>query len=311
MLTLRRFELNSHEPFQEDLKTTILRRVGVAIRWSQLRVGVRQSVRPTTHVSILGIFRPKWQHPNADVRLAAMVTLTDQALLAAFVEGDESDAVRLAAFQRLTNQSELTRIAKSTSPFNVRAFGGVTETNQIVDVARTAERPQVRSLAVDKIDDAVVLQQIATVDADASVRRNPRNRRFRMGADPMGDFLTGVLSKLQIAEVPADRVAEICGDLSDICVALVNDRRFRINGVLTHGREAAVVALIESTHNPSVPVGVADSSPAQPCYIEFLAAKCGSDGEADNDIHNTVHFRIKIWRVGEKSFHASVQQRRC
>lgn len=239
-----------------------------------------------------------------------MATLTDQALLAEIVEQDESDIVRLAALQRLTSQSALARIAKSNNPFNARALGGMTDESQIVDVARTAEEPRIRSLAVDRIDDAIILNQIAAFDVDATVRQDARRRRVRLGVDPMRYFLTRVLSGLQVAEAKADRAAEYCGDLDDVCGALVCDRRFRINGILVDRREEAFAARVDSA--PSVPAhaGAIDFSPARRCCVELVAAKCGGDGEPTNRTYGRHYYRIKVWRMGEGSFHASVEQRR-
>ena len=239
-----------------------------------------------------------------------MATLTDQAVLADIVEKDESDTVRLAALQRLTSQTALARIAKSNNPFNARALGGITDERQIVDIARTAEEPRLRSLAVDKIDDALILNQIVAFDADASVRQNARRRRVRLGVDPMRYFLTRVLSGLQVAEAKADRAAEYCGDLDDVCGALVCDRRFCINGILVDRREETFAARVDSVPGAPAQSGAADPSPAPRGCLELVAAKCGGDGEATNRSYGRHYYRIMVWRMGEGSFHASVEQRR-
>lgn len=262
-------------------------------------------------MSIIGLFRPKWQHPKAEVRAAAIATLTDQSLLATILEQDESETVQLAAFERLTDQRELARIAKSHSPFNSRAFGGISDQRQILDVAQTAEKPELRRLAVEKIDDTVILQQIATIDADASVRRDARDRRFRLGADPMRDFLKGVLSGMPVAGSRGDWVAEISGGPDDVCGAMVCDPRFRIDGILNEHVDDAALAPTDPTESAPAPAGDARPSRVRRSTVELLAARCAGAGESENDANSTVHFRIKIWRTSEDLFHASVQYRRC
>lgn len=250
--------------------------------------------------------RPKWQHPKPEVRAAAMAALEDQSLLADIVERDESDTVRLAALQRLTNQSALGRIARSSSPFNTRAFGIITDEREIVDVARTAEAPRVRRLALDKIADPLVLHQIMAFDDDASVRKDARSRRFRLGVDPIRGFLARVLAGLEITGTAPDRPAELSGGLEEVCNALVCDQRFRINGILI-GRKGEP-SDAPSDSRPGVPV---QASPQSCCDLEFVAANCGGEGGEDDCASDRLYYRIKIWRLAENTFHVGVEQRQA
>lgn len=259
-------------------------------------------------MNLPGILRPKWQHPKAEVRVAAVAALTDQALLADVVEKDESDAVRLAALQRLTDQSALARIAKSNNPFNTHAVGGITDEKEIADVARTAEAPRVRCLAVEKVADPRVLNQIVAFDDDASVRQDARSRRFRLGAEPMRGFLADVLSELPVAGTKPDCAIEICGGLDEVCAALIGDSRFRINGVLL-GRREETPAAGENSASRAADPGVTDAPPSR-CHVELVAAKCDAPAGTDDGAREKRYYRIKIWRMEENLFQASLEQRR-
>ncbi len=240
--------------------------------------------------------RPKWQHRDPAVRAAAVMALDDQAALEEIVENDADEAVKHAALRRLKDQDVLARIAKSNSPFNTIAFEALTEPRKIVEVARHAEFPQVRGRAVEKIDDPVVLHQIATQDLDPAVRREAKHRRLRLGADPMGDFLKNVLSQLQVAETKAERTAEFCGSLDDICGAITTDRRFRINGL---------AAKDEPAEPGARPHTAADAASGTRTFVEVIASEHGPGATAHG---NAVHYRIKIWRPAENVFNGTVEQ---
>ena len=53
------------------------------------------------------LFGPKWKHKDSNVRKAAVVTLTDQAVLAAIAKTDEDVDVRRAAIRKLTDPAAL------------------------------------------------------------------------------------------------------------------------------------------------------------------------------------------------------------
>lgn len=253
--------------------------------------------------------RPKWQHPDAAVRAAAMATLDDQSLLAQIVEQDESDAVRLAALQRLTDQSALARIARSNSPFSAHAFGGITDHGEILALARTAELPKVRRLAVEKIEDTTVLGQIATLDADASVRHDARSRRFQLGSDPMREFVARALTRLPVAETAPEAAPEIRGSREEICSALFRDRRFRINGILNERDEAAEIAVNATAAGIPFPAKPRLAATARRDYLELLAAGWEGEGGASGKPRAATHYRVRIWRVADETFHAAAELR--
>jgi len=235
-------------------------------------------------MSVFGLLRPKWQHPDPAVRIAAVNRLSDQAVLAQIVEQDADENVRLAAFGRVTDQDLLAGIARSRSPFSVRAVEVLAEPRLLARIAREAEMPRAREVAVGRIDDALTLQQIAAHDPDPNVRRQARLRR--RSADGAHRVLRSALEKLQVAERSAAGVAEFCGALDEVCGALLRDPRFRIDGVLhAHADESAGQ---QSTH-----------------VVELLARKTETAGRGGS------YYQIRVWRPAEDAFHCCVEERTC
>ena len=71
-------------------------------------------------MGIFDVFRPKWKHPNPNVREAGVKRLDDKTLLAEIAKTDSSDNVRIAAVERLDDQTILTKLAGYDSSFSVR-----------------------------------------------------------------------------------------------------------------------------------------------------------------------------------------------
>ena len=61
---------------------------------------------------ILGLFRPRWQSSNPDVRQAAVRRLTDQVLLARIARYDSEWSVRAAAVETLTDVGVLEALVR-------------------------------------------------------------------------------------------------------------------------------------------------------------------------------------------------------
>jgi hypothetical protein len=243
-------------------------------------------------MSLLDRFRPRWKHSDPHVRFAALQSLDDPSALAEIFETDEHPEVRAAAFARISDQSLLAEIAKGDSEFNVRAAERLTEQRRLADVARLSGSAKVRAAVVARLDDDNLLQRIAAMDEDAEVRALAKQRHE--GPDRFRDYLKSTLSKLHVAQQTANRMAEFCGTLDDVCGALVANSRYRINGVVAEPNPAT----ISSTMSPEF------------SCVELLAGRPeGAEMTANNRMQR-VFYRIKIWRQGENDFSGAVEERR-
>jgi len=251
-------------------------------------------------MSLLNAFRAKWKHPDPAVRENAVATLADQALLANLAENDDSENVRAAALKRLTDQSLLAQIAKGTGPLNARAAEALTDARALAGVARSAKSAEVRRLTVGRIEDRAALQLIATQDIDPGVRQLARTKTVVHNS--LYDFLKSELSKLEIAERKAERVASLCGNLDDVCGALMKDGRFRINGVL--GDETKVPPAAA----PSAPPAEGSRAPGR-TSVELLAGSHAPFGEANPAAMLEMYYHIKVSRLGQDEFDCSVEEK--
>ena len=224
------------------------------------------------------------------MRKTAVESLGNQAALAKIFENDPSPEVRRAAFERITDQESLAGIARREDELALRAAERITEQRWLGDVARRALSPKVRAAAVARLDDDELLQRIASLDVDPDVRSRAKQRHD--GPDRFRDYLKSTLSKLHVALRQADRVAEFCGTLDDVCGALVAHRRYQINGVVAEVAEPAL------------------GSASDFSCVELVAGRRDASEITANDRVQRVVYRIKIWREGENDFSGAVEERR-
>ncbi len=138
-------------------------------------------------MDFLDFFRPKWRHPDAKIRLAAVrkiedqallakiaaedvhlevreaavERLTDQALLAKIAAGDKGDRARMAAVERVFVQSLLEKIVVQGIDGDVRNFAAKRLTDQVQEaLVRRALAGDIS--AVRQLTDQTLLAQIAT-----------------------------------------------------------------------------------------------------------------------------------------------------
>jgi hypothetical protein len=200
-------------------------------------------------MSLLDLFKPKWKHGNPAVRLAAVATLADQAMLARIASEDASDEVRVAATRRLTEKEVLGWLASS------------------------AESVRVREAAVERVVDLPLLRRAAACDESAWVRGRARWRAQL--APNLPDRLRTALAALPVTPEPAERV-ELRGTADEIGLALLLDRRFCLNGQLAAepGRtEAAVDFLAAARADNGEPSG----ETAQPVSYLLSVRRHGTD----------------------------------
>lgn len=117
-------------------------------------------------MSIIDWFRPKWKHSNREVRLAAVLGLTDQSILADTAKFDQDTNIRIAAVARVADQNLLVNIAKTDKDEKVRALAveHVTNPTVLTDISKTDKVPAVRKAAMARVTDQTVLADIAKRD---------------------------------------------------------------------------------------------------------------------------------------------------
>nr|CAA6814170.1 MAG: Unknown protein [uncultured Thiotrichaceae bacterium] len=141
-----------------------------------------------------GLFKPKWQHSNARIRIQALANLgSDSAELIQLAQNDANTGVRLEAIAYLTDLPVLIQLGKRTDSIGerarVRLLGLVARDNSqdslLVDVfgwlmtnpalvesiARDPLRsPDLRKLAIGQLDDENLLFKIASEDVSKELQ---------------------------------------------------------------------------------------------------------------------------------------------
>lgn len=107
------------------------------------------------------MFRPKWKHSDAEIRLQAIEKLEDQKILAEVAKNDESPEVRKAAVFRLDNQALLTEISKQSRDIEVRKLvpNNIYDQEILAEIAINDESPEVRNIAQTRINTLIRLNE--------------------------------------------------------------------------------------------------------------------------------------------------------
>lgn len=110
-------------------------------------------------MGLLNLFRPKWQHSNADVRLEAIADLSDPQTLADIVVGDGEWFVRHEAFAKLRSldpdQGHFARLMRESNDEEIRrkAVKIMTDENELERVATEDPYLYVRDAAQHRLDE--------------------------------------------------------------------------------------------------------------------------------------------------------------
>ncbi|NTU73415.1 hypothetical protein HGB07_04575 [Candidatus Roizmanbacteria bacterium] len=90
-------------------------------------------------MSFIDIFRPKWKNSNVFLRLAAVEKLTNQSQLAEVAKNDYENTIRIAAVNRLTDQTRLAEVALTNDNKEARyaALENLTDPNLRAKVLET------------------------------------------------------------------------------------------------------------------------------------------------------------------------------
>ena len=255
-------------------------------------------------MSFFDRFRAKWKSPDPAVREAAVASLNDHDVLEMLAESDPHEGVRRAAVQAMTDQETLARLARKEGALAVAAMKRLSHPGMVKAMALTAESRAVRELAIEKIDDGVTLHRIATSDTDSALRLKAKLKR--MGPDQTRDYIRSELSKLQLASRKADEAAAICGTLDDVCLALIGDTRFRING----GVEPEIPGLATVRDLQASPGGVPRETTHTEQRAQFLAFKRGPSGDPVDGSTSNVFFEINVWRTDQNTFVCRAEEKR-
>jgi hypothetical protein len=124
-------------------------------------------------MGLLDLFKPKWRHSKAEIRLKAMGMIENQALLARIATKDNDADVRGAAVLGLTDQALLARIATEDNDADVRgaAVLGLTDQALLARIATEDNDGGVRGTAAWRVTDQALVARIATEDKHERVRQ--------------------------------------------------------------------------------------------------------------------------------------------
>ena len=119
-------------------------------------------------------FRPKWRHSNPTVRMAAVKTLTDPAILGRVAKGDADASIRLAAVELVSDQRVLGEVAKTDADEQVRgqALGRVTEAAILADIVQKGRPGETRAVALARLTEPALLGEVAKGNDDVELRRS-------------------------------------------------------------------------------------------------------------------------------------------
>ena len=236
-----------------------------------------------------------------------MLGLKRQDVLESIVDEDPSDAVRFAAITRISDQKTLARFACRDDAVGLAAMKQLTDRNLISDVGLRSHSRAVREMAVEVIDDPVLLHRIAHSDTDPRLRLKARKKHA--GRHAALQVIERELSRLHVTPFQPGNAAEVVGTRDEIGRALVSDDRFRINGSIeiTLPGQAAIR---ESGHG-------AAAIPAAGCEVTWLAPvarflamkRTGSPGPEDEAAADAF-YEIIVWRTAEDTFRGTIQEKR-
>lgn len=252
-------------------------------------------------MSLFDYFQPKWKHRDAATREHAVLELKRQDVLEAIVNDDPSEQVRVAAVTKITDQRMLARFACRSDAIALAAMKRLTDRTLITDVGLRSASPEVRELAVDLLDDRVVLHRIANSDTNPHVRLKARKKH--QGPDAMREVIQNELSRLQLTQLALEKTPEFSGTLDEVCRALVSNASFCITGTLEPGIPGQ--ATIRELDHDATAVADAQSTVTA---ARFLALKRTESAGSDHEAARTF-YAITVWRTGESTFQCSTEEK--
>jgi len=135
----------------------------------------------------MGLFTPGWKHRDHDKAARAASRIRDQQTLFEILSDESTHyKVRGAAAERLTDQALLYQIIMKPNVYAASLLDRVTDQALLIQIARQCETARIRQRAAERIEDTVVLQELAGTDPSWEVRA-AAHRRF--GNDSEADTL--------------------------------------------------------------------------------------------------------------------------
>ena len=253
-------------------------------------------------MSLFDWFQPKWKHRDAAIREHAVLGLKRQDVLETIANDDPSEQIRLAAVKRLTDQGTLARFACRNDALAVTAMQLLTDRKLIADVGLRSASREVRELAVDSLDDRVVLHRIANSDTNPRVRL--KARRKHEGRDALREVIQTELAQLQLAQPRLEKKPEFSGTLDEVSRALVYDGRLRLSGSLEANIPGQAVVRELGHDAPAAPAAGTDTKSTAPA-ARFLALT-----RTEEEAATRTFYEIAVWRTGENTFHGYTEERR-
>jgi len=110
-------------------------------------------------MGLLNLFRPKWKHSNADVRLEALGELSDPQALSEVIVSDSEWFVRHEAFAKLRSlnpeQAHYARLMRESNDEEIRrkAVKIMTDVTELERVAKEDKYLYVRDAAEHRLDE--------------------------------------------------------------------------------------------------------------------------------------------------------------
>jgi hypothetical protein len=160
-------------------------------------------------------FKPKWEHKDCNIRIAAVKKLKDQKILAEIAKNDNDFDVRIAAVDNpyFTDQVILTEIAKDpndpTRHIRKCAIEKITDQATLADIAKNEHISDPAIAAIMKVTDPVLLADIWRTrhkkrgheggysEANLHMRRNSIIRLVKFGE---GIFKEEILAEIALNE---------------------------------------------------------------------------------------------------------------
>jgi hypothetical protein len=234
-------------------------------------------------MSIADWFRPKWKHPNRDVREAAVRRLKNQEALAHVAQNDEDAWVRMFAVTRVTLQEVVADIAKNDKDSRVRraAIRRLGQANVLAEIAMSDPEVPVREYAVKWLFDQ---------RARADIAKNARNSSVRAAAARLlhptryADLLR--ILRVEVGTMSAETNPSILAHIAKCALSSearaaalkrVTDQRLlaniATNDEFCYVRQAARARFVDQTalSHPRVPAAVRNETPgrqaADPCVF--------------------------------------------
>ncbi len=137
------------------------------------------------------LFKPKWQHAKAEVRLSALASLDDQTVLLQLAQHDPDEQVQLAALKKLQDPDQLigffnhsattikdaalkrfltTLLGFEQTQDQIKSLASLNESQRLMQIATYADDETLRQAALNQIQDEASLYDFILASPSAKAR---------------------------------------------------------------------------------------------------------------------------------------------